>query len=119
MVRTLVRPQAADRLSAAQARLAFLPDANHPAVREVFATELDRTVAEVAEHADRLWPADRRPSGPGLDAEGLGILLLCLVTGSNRLLRTNPSALPVTTLRRTPAGSAPAHALAALVCHPT
>ncbi|OWY59104.1 hypothetical protein B7486_76355, partial [cyanobacterium TDX16] len=55
LVAALVRPPAADRLSAAQARLAFLPDANHPAVQQVYVAELDRTVATMAQHADRLW----------------------------------------------------------------
>jgi AcrR family transcriptional regulator len=91
----LARSPARERLSAGHARLAFLPEANHPAVQAITGAAVRSTIAALAERLEARWPAPGRGPGPGLDARGLAALVLALVNGGERLLRINPASLGV------------------------
>ncbi|HEU5149547.1 MAG TPA: TetR/AcrR family transcriptional regulator [Iamia sp.] len=88
----LVHP-APNRIPIPHLPLAFLAEADHPAVRPVLERGHAEMVTAVASRVDRLWPTDRRATGADLDTEDLAVLLLSLVTGANRLRRIVPQAL--------------------------
>ena len=93
LMSTLVRVPPRDRLSPSQARLAFLPEANHPQVRAITRSALRSTTAALADRLEAIWPARERAQDPGLDAQGLAALVLALVHGGERLLRIEPTSL--------------------------
>jgi AcrR family transcriptional regulator len=82
--------------------LAFLAEADHPAVRATLERGYAETVAAVATRVERLWPRAGRASGAELDAETLAVVLVSLATGANRLLRIDPDALRGTGSARRP-----------------
>ncbi|HMJ78570.1 MAG TPA: TetR family transcriptional regulator, partial [Iamia sp.] len=88
----LVHPTA-DRLPIPHIPLAFLAEADHPAVRSTLVRGYEETLAAVATRVERLWPRAARPSGEELDADALAVVLVSLASGANRLLRIDPGAL--------------------------
>lgn len=69
--------------------LAFLIEPHHPAYRRSMREQIDVLMAALRQHLSiHLRTARRRPR-PGITVEHLGILWMCLITGGQRLRRTD------------------------------
>jgi AcrR family transcriptional regulator len=110
----LTRPPAEGRLPPAHASLAYLPEVTHPAVRQLYEQQVERTLALVRTHLDRIWPP-RSPGRPARDDDDLAALFLSLIWGVGRVQRFVPHAVRHADVRRDPEGSVVVQVVEALV----